>query len=190
MGLPVSQQRDKIRNNRKPVSDMNEKIPREEDIKIQNEKAIVLAQSRQKGLIKNATGAEKRIRRELRRRNIPHQFQAIIIKSKTFFIADFLIDKLIIEIDGNYHSNSKQKKKDARRTHVLTKWGYKVIRFTNRQAIKEPQETVSKILAQINPGEYLGKCLHSFSFVDEDLIECSKCKEQYSIDERSEQEFL
>jgi len=51
------------------------------------------------------------------------------------YIADFvcLHKKLIIEIDGGYHSQEEQQIEDYYRTEQLEKLGYKVIRFKNEE---------------------------------------------------------
>jgi len=52
---------------------------------------------------------------------------------KKFYIADFcdIKNKIIIEVDGLYHEDPKQKRNDYYRTLALSKMGYKVYRITN-----------------------------------------------------------
>ena len=47
------------------------------------------------------------------------------------FIVDFLApnERLIVEVDGAYHSEPRQKADDELRTGILERKGYKVIRF-------------------------------------------------------------
>lgn len=58
-------------------------------------------------------------------------------KNKTridrFYFADFcdIKNKLIFEIDGEYHFTDEQHKKDLKRTRDLVKVGFKVFRITN-----------------------------------------------------------
>ncbi len=54
------------------------------------------------------------------------------------FIADFYIAKLklVIEIDGEHHSDPKQQVYDAERTNVFEGYGLTVIRFTNYEVMK------------------------------------------------------
>ena len=49
------------------------------------------------------------------------------------YIADFYCHqkKLIIELDGSQHNESKNLIKDTKRTEYLTKTGYRVVRFWN-----------------------------------------------------------
>ena len=63
------------------------------------------------------------------------------------FIADFYSHKLklIIELDGGYHENPEQQKKDQLRTDLLKFQKLEIIRFTNQQILHE-METALKIL--------------------------------------------
>ena len=53
------------------------------------------------------------------------------------FIADFvcLPIKLIVELDGRYHSLPEQQISDEERTRWLQQYGFRVIRFTNEQVL-------------------------------------------------------
>ena len=63
------------------------------------------------------------------------------------YIADFvcLRKKLIIEVDGGYHSQKKQAIKDYYRTEDLERMGFKVLRFRN----EEIETNISLVLDQI-----------------------------------------
>ena len=63
------------------------------------------------------------------------------------YIADFvcLRKKLIIEVDGGYHSQKKQAIKDYYRTEDLERMGFKVIRFRN----EDIETNISLVLDQI-----------------------------------------
>ena len=63
------------------------------------------------------------------------------------YIADFvcLRKKLIIEVDGGYHSQSEQAIKDYYRTEDLERMGFKVLRFRN----EEIETNISLVLDQI-----------------------------------------
>ena len=83
----------------------------------------------------NATYAERLLKTFLTGK-INFEFQKIIYTdNKHFFIADFYIPSknLIIELDGEYHDNTKQQNKDIWRTQLLHSLGYRVIRFKNKQ---------------------------------------------------------
>ena len=83
----------------------------------------------------NATYAEKLLKTFLTGK-IDFEFQKIIYTdNKHFFIADFYIpsQNLIIELDGEYHDDTKQQDKDIWRTKILQSLGYRIIRFKNKQ---------------------------------------------------------
>lgn len=77
------------------------------------------------------------------------------------FIVDFIsIEKrLIIDVDGKYHNNKEQQEADGLRIIILQELGFKVIRFTNEEVIRNTDKTVTKIIQEleIQPfGEVLG----------------------------------
>lgn len=94
---------------------------------------------------KNMTKAEEYLWRFLKRNQlgVPFRKQHII----GMFIADFfcLPSKLIIEIDGLYHSIPEQHVCDEERTKWLEEKGYRVIRFTNNEVLYE----IDKVLTTI-----------------------------------------
>ena len=63
------------------------------------------------------------------------------------FIVDFLApnEKLIVEVDGAYHSEPRQKADDELRTGILERRGYKVIRFSNEDVLYDTDMTINKI---------------------------------------------
>ncbi len=63
------------------------------------------------------------------------------------YIADFicLSTKLIIELDGRYHSLPEQKISDQERTLWLQSNGYRVIRFTNEELFNDIKKTIETI---------------------------------------------
>lgn len=67
------------------------------------------------------------------------------------FIPDFvcLEYKLIIEIDGEYHLTEEQFELDNARTHILNELGYKIIRFSNKEVISNPQYISECILNEL-----------------------------------------
>ena len=71
------------------------------------------------------------------------------------FIADFvcLEKKLIIEVDGAYHFTDAQMSEDAYRTDALEGKGFRVIRFTNEEVIKDIFSVIERINEQIKYGE-------------------------------------
>ena len=63
------------------------------------------------------------------------------------FIIDFafLNERLLIEIDGEYHNDPDQKNYDNSRTEYLQQLGYKLIRFSN----EEVEKNISKVIKTI-----------------------------------------
>lgn len=59
--------------------------------------------------------------------------------------------KIAVEIDGPSHSAVKVKAADARKTEFLRERGWKVLRFTNREAIQSPDRCVAEILSSDCP---------------------------------------
>jgi leucyl-tRNA synthetase len=61
------------------------------------------------------------------------------------YTADFVsLEKgLVIELDGHHHKLNKEA--DDARTEALNHFGFKVIRFTNDETIKDPQQVFEKI---------------------------------------------
>jgi len=65
------------------------------------------------------------------------------------FIADFAhhASKLLIEIDGYYHSVEGAAEKDAARTDWLISEGYRVIRFSEKEVREDRDNVVRRIVA-------------------------------------------
>lgn len=103
-----------------------------------------------KDLRNKATPYEKSFYKTLKDLHYKFEFQVpIICNKKHLYIADFvLIDsKLIIEIDGvSCHSSKEDVKKDNRRTKLLKKEGYEVLRFWNKQVSIFTKEQIDQII--------------------------------------------
>jgi len=63
------------------------------------------------------------------------------------YIVDFisLQEKLVVEVDGDYHETKEQKQYDDNRTHILNEIGFKVIRFTNDEVLENVYAVKDKI---------------------------------------------
>ena len=88
-------------------------------------------------LIEQATDSELLFKSILARNKIRYKFQHSILYGDTFIICDFYIHtiKMIIEIDGGYHSTKAQKVKDSERDNFLKQNGYNVERIRNEDVI-------------------------------------------------------
>ena len=64
------------------------------------------------------------------------------------YIADFvsLKNRLIIEVDGEYHLLPEHQLLDAERTKYFEQKGYRVIRFTNAQVLNDLEMVMSKLI--------------------------------------------
>lgn len=84
-------------------------------------------------LKKNATKPELFFKSVLEERGIGHRFQKIIVynNNSKFYILDFKIKRVVVELDGNHHYKGAQLKKDLVRDGHLRSLGYKVIRIKN-----------------------------------------------------------
>ncbi len=96
-------------------------------------------------LRKNSTDAERKLWSILRNRQLEEfKFRRQYTVGK--FIVDFICTEkgLIIEVDGGQHADERAE--DDKRTSFLESEGYKVIRFWNDQALKEPDAVCEEIL--------------------------------------------
>ena len=67
------------------------------------------------------------------------------------YIADFvcLSHKLIVELDGTGHLESDQADYDNGRTAYLQELGYRILRFSNEQALNLPHRVLATIKANL-----------------------------------------
>ncbi len=96
---------------------------------INNKKILI---NYRKNLRNNPTPAEKELWNYLKNKQLAgRKFRRQ--HSIDNFILDFYCpaEKLAIELDGGYHSTSKQKASDRERDSILKAYGIKVLRFKN-----------------------------------------------------------
>lgn len=83
--------------------------------------------------------------------------QPILTGRKMYFADIYLPDlKTIVEIDGDYHHTSNQKRKDSNRSAGIWRMGYHVVRLSNHDA-----RNINKVKAKI---ELIKKNLHDRKF--------------------------
>ena len=76
---------------------------------------------------------------------------------RQYIIGDYITDfaclepKLVIEVDGGYHSEPRQVEDDAIRQDWLEHQGFKVIRFTNEEVECDIDNTINKIKQALDP---------------------------------------
>lgn len=95
------------------------------------------------------TEAESILRDYVRANNLGHKFLFQYIIGQ--FIVDFLCPdcKLIIEVDGGYHSEPMQLCDDELRTQMLEKLGYRVLRFTNEQVLCDIDNVINEVKSNL-----------------------------------------
>lgn len=67
------------------------------------------------------------------------------------FIVDFICreSKLIIEVDGAYHSEPRQIEDDEQRTVILQSLGFRIIRFTNEEILFDIDKVLHTIIIEL-----------------------------------------
>ncbi|WP_224490296.1 endonuclease domain-containing protein [Robertkochia flava] len=70
------------------------------------------------------------------------------------YILDFYSHslKMVIEVDGPYHSSNEQILADRERTTYLESYDLKVIRFTNRMVLNNAEKVKAILITLIKPG--------------------------------------
>lgn len=106
-----------------------------------------------------------------------------------YYIADFVYNKLIFEIDGSIHDTPRQKSRDERKDRYYKKKGYTVIRIkaycqtSFNEGIKRLKEYLGKEVREKRiHGKIKGKsgrssCKNESKKVLKNLNRCSICKE-------------
>ncbi len=113
---------------------------------------------------KNATEAEDKLWQEVRNRKIDG-FKFRRQHPIAGFIPDFvcLEQKLIIEIDGEYHNTKDQQQYDIARTEWLKEHNYSFLRFTNEQVLNEMPVVFQKIKEVLHNSKAASKVSESDS---------------------------
>ncbi len=100
------------------------------------------------------TDIEEIVRDELRALNIDFTEQ---FPTRTGFVLDFAIPSrnIAIEVDGPHHDNPRSRSRDAFRTLILKREGWKVYRIHHSQI-----DQVNKILKEVlqNEGRDVSRC--------------------------------
>ena len=96
------------------------------------------------------TDAEKLLWEHIRAKQLSVKF------NRQHIIGDYIVDfvciekKLVIEVDGGYHSEYEQIEKDEFRTQQLRDWGFSVIRFKNEDVLGDISCVLNKIKNNLN----------------------------------------
>ena len=112
--------------------------------KIHNQSMLAVSKGFHEELLEKATIAELKFKHiaDLKKLPLKFQYQINIVDStgeriERFYFADFVDRRynLIFEVDGGYHNDSAQRKRDYIRTKELQKLGYKVFRISNSDVL-------------------------------------------------------
>ena len=106
--------------------------------------------ARSRALRRDSTEAEKRLWAILRNRNLNGWKFRRQVPIDTF-IVDFCCIKawLIVELDGGQHADEKQHYDDLRTRH-LKALGFRVLRFWNREVLREIDGVIQEISRMLN----------------------------------------
>jgi very-short-patch-repair endonuclease len=106
--------------------------------------------SRSRALRIEQTTAEEILWRELRNRQLArwkfrrqHPIDQYIVDFVT------LDGKVIVEVDGGTHSTDEQRSRDDRRTEVLERLGFQVLRVTNMDVYKNLDGVLETVLHEL-----------------------------------------
>jgi len=103
-----------------------------------------------RSLRKNMTDAEQALWGKVRRKQV-HGLQFYRQKPLLSFIVDFYCPKarLVIELDGSQHFEPDHQIKDQARDGQLVALGLRVLRFNNRQVLKELDAVIAVIWREV-----------------------------------------
>jgi very-short-patch-repair endonuclease len=105
--------------------------------------------ARARGMRHEPTPAEEKLWQQLRGGQLGVKFRRQ--HSIDRYIADFvcLSHKLIVELDGSGHLEPDQADYDSGRSAMLAELGYRVLRFSNEQALNQTETTLAAIKARL-----------------------------------------
>lgn len=105
---------------------------------------------RARGLRRDSTNAERILWRKLKGRSLSG-FKFVRQEPIGPYIADFVCRdaKLVVEIDGATHSSDDEVAADIRRTELLEKHGFHVVRFTNEAVFENVDGVLQLILIEL-----------------------------------------
>lgn len=121
--------------NLKNIRALKNKKVRKELSKYQDGKRVVNNYATK--MRENPTKAEDSFSKELDKNGISYRQQVVIDCKVKKYIADFVVGKTVIEVDGGTHHKPKVAQYDAVRTDRLESLGYSVLRINNKDVIKK-----------------------------------------------------
>jgi very-short-patch-repair endonuclease len=110
----------------------------------------LLMKQRARELRTKSTDAERHLWYYLRAHRLGYKFKRQVPIER--FIVDFICyeKRLVIELDGGQHQD-KQKAYDARRTAILNKKGFRILRFWNHEVLQHTEEVLEAVCQALSP---------------------------------------
>ena len=107
--------------------------------------------TRARSLRSNLTDAKRRLWRRLRRKQISG-IQFYRQKPIGNYIVDFYapVIRLVVEVDGSHHLDTRQTRYDAQRSEYLKRLGLKVLRFDDQQVLTQTEAVVEAIFRTVH----------------------------------------
>ena len=139
------------------IGTYNREIKKQEKIQsrlsIRNDKLKEVANKFREDLIINKTESEKIFEVYLKLNNLKYEFQKIVYTENSFYIVDFYLPdyNLVVEIDGGYHFEWKQKLKDKNRTKTLISIGFRFVKRIKNEEVKSKGDFIAQNISK----EYL-----------------------------------
>ena len=96
-----------------------------------------------------STEAERMMWEHLRSKQLWSKF------NRQYIIGDYIVDfvcldrRLIVEVDGGYHSEYEQMEKDEHRTEHLERMGFSVLRFSNEAVLTDIENVLETIRQEL-----------------------------------------
>ena len=119
------------------------------DIELVHGQTIINSRIFAQQLRKSSTEAEQKLWQRIRAKQLGVKFR----RQHPFqnFILDFvcLEHRVVVEVDGSQHGENAVK--DATRTEVLERAGFRVLRFWNNEVLVETDAVVVSILRALTP---------------------------------------
>ena len=128
-----------------------------------------------KNMRHEATDAEDALWQMLRNRKLESKFR------RQHLIEDYIVDfvslenKLVIEVDGGYHSEEEQIEYDNLRTKYLNSFGYDVLRFSNEEVLTKIEDVLERIKQKLEDSK------HQFSESEKSLSSGEGFRERIEV---------
>lgn len=106
--------------------------------KTRKERPEILEQAFQKAKF-SPNGLERAMMEILDKLHVKYEFQKVVRN----FVPDFVLDSLIIEVDGVYWHRDRGRLR--KRNRALRRLGYRVVHFTERDVHHDPEHVAGKV---------------------------------------------